>query len=309
MREDWQALVVFVRTIDAGSFTAAARALATTTSTVSKRIARLEDELGVRLIERTTRRIAVTEAGRVLYEQAARTVRELDAARRSVAELGATPRGLLRVLVDDVLADRAVAPLLPELLQRYPEVRLDIVSGDVDGADLVADGFDVAVRLGATPENSSLRIRRVGAVDIVTCAAPGYLDAAGTPRTVAALAEHIRLQLGSGSAASPWTVAGAAGAVAMAARAQVQLSSIGTVRAAAVAGVGLIRVPRIAVADELHDGRLREVLSDLVQRGVPVQALLPGGRHRAPKAGVFVELLARQLPARLAAPSPGRRAA
>ena len=134
MRDDLQALVVFVRAVDAGSFTAAARGLGATTSSISKRIARLEDDLGVRLLERTTRRIAVTEAGRVLYDHAVRTVRELDAARRSVAELGASPRGLLRVLVDDALADRAIAPLVPMLLGEHRALRVELVTGERQGA-------------------------------------------------------------------------------------------------------------------------------------------------------------------------------
>ncbi|HEY1585594.1 MAG TPA: LysR family transcriptional regulator, partial [Polyangia bacterium] len=266
MRDDLQSLVVFVRAVDAGSFTAGARALGTTTSSVSKRIARLEADVGVRLIERTTRRIAVTEAGRLLYAEAVRAVRGLDDARRRVSALGTSTQGLLRVIVDDALADRAIAPLLPSLLRAHPALRLELVVGDAAGADLVADGFDVAVALGGEHKDSSQLVRRVGSVDTVICAAPSWLGR-----------ERATLE--------------------MLAQSRAQLSTIAALREAAVAGLGLIRVPRIAVADELRDGRLREVLSEHAQHNVPVQTLQPGGRHRAPKAVAFVELLARELPA------------
>jgi DNA-binding transcriptional LysR family regulator len=277
MRDDLQSLVTFVRAVDAGSFTAAARALGTTTSSISKRIARLEADLGVRLIERTTRRIAVTELGRVLYAEAVRAIRGLDDARRRVSALGTSTRGLLRVLVDDALADRAIAPLVPALLRAHPELRLELVVGNAAGADLVADGFDVAVALGGEHKDSSQLVRRVGSVDTVICAAPSWL--ARESATLEALAQS-----------------------------RAQLSTMAALREAAVAGLGLIQVPRITVAEELHDGRLREVLPEHAQHNVPVQALQPGGRHRAPKAAAFVELLARELPARLATP-PDRRAA
>jgi DNA-binding transcriptional LysR family regulator len=278
MRDDLQSLVIFVRTVEAGSFTAAARTLGTTTSSISKRIARLEADVGVRLIERTTRRIAVTEPGRVLYAEAVRAIRGLDDARRSVAALGASPRGLLRVLVDDALSDRAIAPLVPLLLREHPELRLDLVVGSAAGADLVADGFDVSVTLGGEHKDSSQLVRRVGSVDRVICAAPSWL---GRERaTLDALTKS-----------------------------RAQLSTTAALREAAVAGLGLIRFPRIAVADELRDGRLREVLHEHAQRNVPVQTLQPGGAHRSPKAAAFVELLARELPARLAALPPNRRAA
>jgi len=278
MRDDLQSLVVLVRAVDAGSFTAAARALGTTTSSISKRIARLEADVGVRLIERTTRRIAVTELGRVLYAEAVRGIRALDDARRSISALGTSPRGLLRVLVEDTLADRAIAPLVPALLRAHPDLRLELIVGNTAGADLVAGGFDVAVALGGEYRDSSQLVRRVGSVDRVICAAPSWL--AREPATLEALAQ-----------------------------ARAQLATMAALREAAVAGLGLIRVPRIAVAEELRDGRLREVLPEHAQRNVPVQTLQPGGRHRAPKAAAFVELLARELPARLAAPPPDRRAA
>jgi DNA-binding transcriptional LysR family regulator len=278
MRDDLQSLVIFVRAVDAGSFTAAARALGTTTSNVSKRIARLEADVGVRLIERTTRRIAVTELGRALYAEAVRAVRGLDEARRSVAALGASPHGLLRVLVEEALADRAIAPLVPSLLREHPDLRIELVVGNASGANLVADGFDVAVALGGEHKDSSQLVRRVGSVDRVIVAAPSWL--AREPATLEALAQ-----------------------------ARAQLSTTSALREAAVAGLGPIRVPRVAVADELRDGRLREVLLEHAQHNVPVQTLQPGGRHRAPKAAAFVELLARELPARLAATPPDRRAA
>ncbi len=299
MRDDLQALVVFARLVEAGSFTAAARALGTTTSHISKRIARLEEELGVRLVERTTRSVAVTEAGRALYEQSTRILGELDGVRRSVAQLGTAPRGFLRVLVDEALADRAVAPLMPALLAQNAGLRLDLVSGTVDGAALVALGFDAAVRIGAAPDDSSMLSRRVGSVDTVVCAAPRYLEAEGAPATLDALARYDCLHLGGRALADEWTLQGAAGPVAVPVRARAQLGSIATLREAAVAGLGLIHVPRIAVADELRDGRLQPVLDEHARRGLPVQTLQPAGRQRAPKAAAFVELLARELPERL----------
>jgi DNA-binding transcriptional LysR family regulator len=299
MLDDVQATVVFVRVVDAGSFTAAARALETTTSTVSKRIARLEAELGVRLLERTTRHVTTTEAGRALYQECARLLRDLGEVKRGVAQLGDAPRGLLRVLTDDVLVDRAVAPLMATLLSQYPELRLELVAGRVDEVDLVTQGFDAAVRVGAAPADSSMLIRRVGSVDTVICAAPSYLDVANTPTTLESLARHDCLHFGGRTLSNEWTLRVANSSVVVPVRARAQLSTVAAVRAAAVAGIGLAHLPRIAVAEEIADGRLLSVLEDYVWRDLPVHTLLPAGRQRAPKANVFVELLARELPERL----------
>jgi DNA-binding transcriptional LysR family regulator len=303
MLDDLQALLVLVRVVDTGSFTAAARALGTTTSTVSKRIARFEETLGVRLIQRTTRSLALTEAGRALYEQGRRMLRELDAAKESVAQIGAAPRGLLRVLVDEVLADRALAPLTSAFLSQYPELRLDLVAGDVDEVDLVEQGFDAALRVGAALEDSSMIIRRVGTVDTVIAAAPRYLQASGAPTTLAALARHDCLHLGGRTLSHEWTLHGASGPVVVPVSARAQMSSVAALREAAVAGLGLVHLPRISVADELHDGRLVAVLEDFAWHDLPVQTLLPAGRQRAPKATVFTEFLARELPDRLRTPA------
>ncbi|MDB4969720.1 MAG: Transcriptional regulator, LysR family protein [Myxococcales bacterium] len=302
MLDDVQEMVVFVRVVDAGSFTAAARALETTTSTISKRIARLEESLGVRLLQRTTRRVTLTEAGRALYDQCARILRDLEEAKRSVADLGAAPRGLLRVLADEVLADRALAPLMATFLSKYPELRLDLVAGNLDDVDLVEQGFDVAVQIGVARANSSMLIRRVGTVDTVVCAAPSYLAAAGAPTTPDALARHECLHLGGRTLSREWTLRVASGPAVAPTSSRAQMSSVAALREAAVAGLGLVHLPRIAVADELRDGRLLSVLEDYVWRDLSVQTLLPAGGRRAPKTAVFVELLTRELPDRLRTP-------
>ncbi|MCU1282109.1 MAG: Transcriptional regulator, LysR family protein, partial [bacterium] len=163
--------------------------------------------------------------------------------------------------------------------------------------------FDAAVRVGAALEDSSMIIRRVGTVDTVICAAPGYLQSSGTPATLDALARHDCLHLGGRTLSHEWTLRAGSGSVVIPVRARAQMSSVAALREAAVAGLGLVHLPRISVAEELHDGRLVPVLHDFAWRDLPVQTLLPAGRQRAPKATVFAEFVARALPDRLRTPA------
>jgi len=178
----------FVSIVDHGSVTKAAENLGLPRPTVSKRLARLEERLGVRLLHRTTRRMKLTEPGEVLYERARRVVRAAHEAAAAVQRLDNVPRGLLRVSIPPRVPESIFTEWLAEFLQAYPEVSLDVVSTDVH-VDLVADGFDVALRYGVI-NDTSLMSRTLVVNQEIAVASPRYLEARGTPTNTAALAEH-----------------------------------------------------------------------------------------------------------------------
>ncbi len=303
--DDLQSIVAFVRVVEATSFTLAARSLSSTTSTVSKRVARLEQRLGVRLVERTTRGLAITEVGRDLYPRFAHILSEMEAAEFAVSRYRGTPRGTLRVIVDEALGDRALAGLTADFLEEYPELQLVISSGDA-GIDLVRRGYDVALRIGAHAgqPHQSQRIRRVGAVDFVVCAAPAYLSAAGVPATPDDLAHHACIQIGERPFPATWTLCVGGAPREVTVHSRVRFSSVSSARAAALAGIGLISLPRACVADELRAGSLRAALNEYALSDVPVYLLHPGGKAQcAAKASAFAEFLARRLPQRLQEPA------
>lgn len=180
------ALQAFVRVVDEGGFAAAARSLRLSPAMVSKHVNALERRLGVRLLHRTTRRVALTEPGATFYDEARNVIRGIDEAERAVSARAAQPEGLIRVAAPAAFSERHVAPLLPEFLRRHPRLGIDLVC-DEKVADLVQGLFDAALRIGKLPV-SSLVARKLAAVEVLTCGAPAYLAERGRPETLDDLA-------------------------------------------------------------------------------------------------------------------------
>jgi DNA-binding transcriptional LysR family regulator len=297
--DDLQSMMVFAQVVEARSFTAAARALDTTTSAVSKRVARLEERLGVRLMERTTRALAPTEAGRAFYERSARILREVEDAELAVTQLGSAPRGTLRVTALPPLGERLLAPLLPRLLEEYPELRVEIDLSD-RLVNLVEDGYDVALRIMpfGLPD-SSLIARKLGAGRAVVCGAPSYLERRGVPRTLDDLLDHECLSYGIGPAQREWSFPTADGTHAVPVHGRLQVNSFNALRAAAIGGAGLVRTALWAVSDAVQSGALQIVLEDHITMDLPIYAVYPAGKQLLPKVKVFVDFLLRELPAQI----------
>jgi DNA-binding transcriptional LysR family regulator len=298
--DDLTLVAVFVRVVELRSFSAAARALGTTTSAVSKRIARLEDRLGVRLLSRTTRRLSLTEAGSALFVRGSRILAELEAAELEVGRHGDRPHGTLRVNGPVVFGERHVAPLLPEFLSRHPEVQVDLSLSD-RYVDVVEEGWDAVIRIGR-PVDSGLIARRLGTARLVVCAAPSYLARHGVPEEPADLLAHNCLRYTMAQGRSEWNFRTADGGVrALAVSGNLRCDHGGAMHAAVREGLGIAMLPTFIVDDDLRSGALVELLRDHVASDVVINLVWPAGRHTQPKVKAFADFLAARCKERLAA--------
>jgi DNA-binding transcriptional LysR family regulator len=250
---------VFVRVVELGGFSAAARAFRMTPSAVSKLIARLEGRLGARLVNRSTRKLQLTPEGTAFYDRATRILADMDEAERSAAS-GDRPVGRIRLNTNASFSTHILAPLLPEFLARYPGVSLDIVQTDAV-IDLMEERMDVAVRAGPL-KSSSLIARKLGATRMMIVGAPSYLARAGEPKTVAELEGHNRLGFCYLRAVEGWPLTSGGQVITLPTVGNIQTSDGEALRVMAVAGVGLARLAAFAVREDIRTGRLLPVLED-----------------------------------------------
>jgi DNA-binding transcriptional LysR family regulator len=251
---------VFVRVVELGGFSPAARAARMTPSAVSKLIARLEARLGARLLNRSTRQLQLTPEGCAFYERATRILADLEDAERA-AGLGEQPVGRVRINTSASYANHVLAPLLPDFLALHPGVTLDIVQTDAV-VDLLAERMDVAIRAGPL-KSSSLVARKLGETALTIVAAPAYLDRCGEPRTIADLERHNRLGFGYVRAVDGWPLREDGETVVIPTTGRVQASDGEGLRHLALAGVGLTRLAAFTVRQDIAAGRLVPVLGHL----------------------------------------------
>ncbi|MBS7543426.1 LysR family transcriptional regulator [Ancylobacter oerskovii] len=257
---------VFVRVVEHGGFSAAARASRMTPSAVSKLVARLEARLGSRLVTRSTRRLELTPEGCAFYERAARILADMEEAERS-AGAGERPVGRVRISTSASYGVHVLAPILPDFLSEHPGVSLDIVQTDTV-VDLLAERTDVAIRAGEL-KSSSLLARRLGDTAKLIVAAPAYLARAGTPQRAAELEAHLRLGFSYERAVEGWPLREDGREILLPAAGRVQASDGEALRRLALAGVGLARLAAFTVREDIAAGRLVPVL----------EALNPGDRE------------------------------
>jgi DNA-binding transcriptional LysR family regulator len=288
------ALSLFVRVVDAGSFSEAARHLGLTPSAVSKQIARLEDRLGARLVERTTRRLGVTEVGRQLHHRARRILADIDEAERAVSESLAQARGTLRVTASLAFGQRWLAPHAAAFLAEHEQVRLELLLTD-QLVDLVAEGIDVAIRFGHLAD-SALVARRLAPHRRIICASPVYVARAGQPLRPADLARHNCLTFSGRPDLNHWPfrVGGKSESVAVAGR--LSASSGEALHAAALNGAGIARIASFLALPDLKAGRLVALLEEFAPPdSEAVFAVYPSSRHMSPKLRAFIDFLLRRL--------------
>lgn len=279
----------FVAVVDSESFTAGAARLDMSKAVASKYVAQLEDHLGTRLLNRTTRRLSLTESGAAYYERCVQILADVDEAGQAAGMLTAAPRGTLRVAMPVSYGTLRIAPVLTEYLRRYPEVRLDVALAD-RRVDLIEEGYDLAIRIGSLPE-SGLIARRLATDRIVLCASPAYLDAHGTPRTPADLKDHACLNYSYSSSGDEWSFDAGAVRVDGALRA----NNGDLLRLAALDGAGLIWQPHFIVGGDLQSGRLVEVMREQAAVELGIYAIYPSRKHLSAKVRTFVDYLARCL--------------
>lgn len=286
-------IAVFVRTVDLGSFTAAANDLELSKAAVSKYVGRLEKRLGARLLNRTTRRLSLTEAGAALYQGSRSALQDLEAAQSDVLELAGKPRGLLRVTLPELLGTGYLAPRIGAFRRAYPDIVLDLNLANRI-VDLVAEGYDLAIRM-TTLTNSSLVARRLAEVPVVTVAAPEYLRVRGAPSTPADLAHHDCLAYNLDRTPSEWHyLRGRGKHETVRVTGPLRSDNDSMLKTAALDGHGIIHMPKIFLHDELQSGKLVELLPDYVGSSVTLAAVFPTRSNLAPKVRVFVDFLVAQ---------------
>jgi DNA-binding transcriptional LysR family regulator len=283
---------IFVATVDAHNFTAAAKRLALSKQFVSRRVMALEETLGVQLLIRNTRKLAVTELGQEFYERAKRILGEVEDAEQAMSLRRAGPRGLLRVSAPMSFGMMHLSPLVANFLREHGEVRFDMELSDRT-VDVVGEGFDMAIRIGALPD-SSLIAQKLVDVRMVACCSPGYVRRRGAPLHPADLARHSCLLYGHGGAVS-WDFVVDGVSKGFEVHGPLRANNGELIRDAAVAGLGIVRLPDFIVADALDGGLLVRVLEGFLPAAVSVYAVYPQHRQSSVTVRVFVGFLREKL--------------
>jgi DNA-binding transcriptional LysR family regulator len=296
LMDRFQAVNTFVKVVELGSFARAAERLGMSTSAVSRQVSELETHLDTRLLNRTTRRLSLTEAGQSFYEHGVQLLANLDEAEASVRVAAAEPRGTLRVTCGVSFGVRYLAPALADYCEQHPDVLLDLDLSD-RVVDLVEEGFDLAIRIGNIGSQGMVS-KRIGWTQIICCASRDYLaQHAGPIRKPADLAQHQCLSYTNVSLPNSWQFEGLEGADAAAA---VRVSTRhrannGQVLAALAAhGMGIVYVPDFIVAHEIRAGQLVPLLADYRPPRSPIAAVYPSRRHLSAKVRSLVEFLAKR---------------
>lgn len=283
-------ITAFVRAVETGSFSAAARLLALTPSALSKLVTRLEDRLGTRLLQRTTRQLHLTPEGEAFYNRIRPILAALDEAETEASAAGASPRGVLRLHCGSSFGMHQLAPAVPRFLERYSDVELDITINDTPPA-LVEESIDLAIRIGALDE-SSMVARRIANLERVICAAPSYLERHGTPLTPDDLHDHNCLWSTSLPNLRRWPFDTDDGIRVVPISGNVVANNAETVLQLTIAGVGISRLTDILAGESMRRGHLVPILTDWHHvEPVPLFATYPSGRHLAPKVRAMVDFL------------------
>jgi DNA-binding transcriptional LysR family regulator len=282
----------FVRVVERGSFAGAATDLGLTPSALSKLVTRIEDRLGVRLLTRTTRRLALTAEGELFVARSRDILASIEAAEAEVTAASRLPRGHLKISVGTAIARQILGPALPVFLGRYPDITIEIDVSDHQ-VDLVAEQVDVAVRSGVLGD-SSLVARKIGDATRVICASPLYLETRGSPRVPADLLAHNCLTL-PGPAWSRWPFHTHEGINRLAVSGTFTSDNADLLLDMALAGLGIARLADFMVGRALRQGTLVALLQDShMTDSFPIHALTVPGRHRAPRIKAFIDFVAEQ---------------
>jgi DNA-binding transcriptional LysR family regulator len=281
----------FAQTARRASFAAAARDLGTSPSTVAKSVARLEAALGVKLFHRTTRRVNLTADGERLFRRCERVLAEVEDLRAEAAGVRAAPSGTLRIDLPITYGRRVVMPLLAAVVQRHPELKLDVRLQD-SYADIVRDGLDLAVRAGAL-NDSTLVARRIDWQQLIVVASPAYLAERGTPRRITDVPRHdvIVFRQPSSGRPRPWQLRQGGRAVELQPEPRAQVNDGEGMVAAAAMGLGLAQIPDYMASDELARGAVVEVLASLRPAAMPISVVMPSSRLLPPRGRGVVDAL------------------
>ena len=281
---------MFVAVMEAGSFARAAERLRTSPGQASKLVSRLESDLGVRLLNRTTRALAATEAGQAYFERMRGLLADFDAVEDAVRNVSGTPRGRLRITAPISFGATQLAPVLADFARQFPQIELDVSFSD-RVVSLVDEGFDVAIRIGS-PADSSLIARNLCEARITVCASQAYLQGHELPRVPSDLASHDCIIDTNFREPGIWSFREPdGGETAVEISGRLHFSNADVALTAAEAGLGIARAPSFMAGPRFRDGRLMPLLREFEPKPLAIYALYPPGRHLAIKVRVFVDFL------------------
>ena len=284
-------IAVFVQVIESGSFTAAADRLGISKSVVSKYVSRLENQLGAQLLNRTTRKLHLTEVGRAFYERSQRGLLEIEEAKAEVSRLQEKPRGKLRINVPMSFGITHIAPIVQDFLKLYPDLSIDMNLEDRK-VDLIEEGLDMAIRISELSD-SSLVARRLGPCRHVICATPEYLERKGIPRTPNDLHDHNVLTFKYQDSPTQWQFLSPDGkASSIDVSGTIQMNNSLALREALLNHAGVMLTPTFIVGDDIKSGKLQAVLPQYKLRELSIYADYHHRRHLSPKVRAFIDYLA-----------------
>jgi len=280
----------FVKVVEAGSFVRGADKLGISTTSASRLVAELEEHLGTRLLQRTTRKLHLTEAGQRYFDRALQLLSDLEEAENEVGSSTTTPRGRLRISVGQTFGVRQLSALFPRFQEKFPDVELEVFATD-RRVDLIEEGFDLAVRMSLEIPPTYVA-RHMCTIRVVVCASPAYLEKHGTPKTPQELATHNCLTVPSGGFENRWLFTDAdGGAQTVLVRGNYRSDSGDLLRAAALAGQGVVYLPTFILGDELARGELVPILREWSLPQIEARVVYPTRRFVSAKVRAFTEFL------------------
>lgn len=287
-------LMAFVRTADLGSFVAAGRVLGLSPSAVGKAVTRLESQLGVRLFQRSTRSLRLTEEGRAFHERCRHILDDLDDAQETLLRTKETPRGRIKVSAP-IVAYHLLLPVLAEFLSLYPDIELDLDFSDRI-VDLIDEGVDVAIRSGQLPD-SRIMVRALRPFQLLLCASPAYLERQGTPKCPRDLCTHagIGFRFPNSGKVQDWPLKLPAGEPEVRIRHILTCNNMEALRGAVLRGLGIGCMPDFLAASSLRTGHLLPLLVDHLNAPGQFNLIWPSSRHLSPKVRVFVDFISKRL--------------
>ncbi|ABV38836.1 Carbonate dehydratase [Shewanella sediminis HAW-EB3] len=286
---NWEGVSEFVAVAEAESFTKAAKRLGISTAQVSRQVSALETRMATKLFHRTTRKVSVTEVGRIYYQHCRQVLDGLEEAERAITNLQSTPRGLLKITAPVTYGERTLAPLVNDFIAKYPELEVK-VSLTNQKVDLIDEGYDLAIRLGQL-EDSSMMAKRLGSRTQYVCASPGYVSTFGIPHSLSELEQHNCL-LGT---LDYWRFQENGKTRNVRVKGNLSCNSGHALVDAAIKGIGIIQLPDYYVLPYLEDGQLIPLLEQNRQPDEGIWALYPHNRHLSPKVRMLLDYLSEAL--------------
>lgn len=283
-------IAAFIAVVNSGSYTKATHTLGLSRSAIGKSITRLESQLGVRLLNRSTRQLSLTDEGCVMYERCKQILEDLEDVDAAMALRREKPTGTLKLTAPLSLGQRHILPLIDNFLNEWPELRADIVFSD-RYVDLIEEGFDIAIRIGEPKNDSRILTRTIANQYMVTCASPLYLEKYGTPKTPQELKNHQTIFFRSAEKRRNWRYKTSKGEYIHDGPGRIDIDSSEAMITSAISGFGIIHLPDYLVYEALEEGKLISILNEFPVEAEPIRIIYPSKRHLSPRIRQFIDLV------------------